>query len=101
MKIYQHTHWSPSTVLLTKISFEDSCHTLHVFSQWDSRVNDLSPSVRLISVVSVQPLPKLVNNEEQRYFVIEKSGIDDNELTGYVAPLDDGNRESRSHAVIM
>jgi hypothetical protein len=40
-------------------------------------------------VVSIQPLPEFVNNEEPWYFVIEKSGIDDNELTGYVDLLDE------------
>jgi hypothetical protein len=66
---------------------EDSYHTLHVFSQGDRELMTIAIS-SIISVVSVQPLPKLVNNEEQRYFVIEKSGIDDNELTGYVDPLE-------------
>ena len=37
----------------------------------------------------MQPLPKLVPGEEEvgdLWFVVEKSGLDDTELTGYVDP---------------
>lgn len=66
---------------------EDSCHTLHAFSRCVELM--IVTVTSIISVVSVQPLPEFVANEEPRYFVIEKSGIDDNELTGYVDLLDE------------
>ena len=43
----------------------------------------------IISVVSMQPLPRLPN-ELEMWFVVEKSGMVDVELTGYVEPLEIG-----------
>ena len=71
---------------------EDSYHTIHAFpghnseSELNFQIIDITS---IISVVSVQPLPKLTVHEEDRLFVIEKSGLDDTELTGYVDPLED------------
>jgi hypothetical protein len=45
-------------------------------------------AVSIISVVSMQPLPLLAGEEPGRWFVVEKSGLDDTELTGYVDAFD-------------
>jgi len=37
----------------------------------------------ILSVVSMQPLPKVDGDPEGLFFVVEKSGLDDVELTGY------------------
>jgi len=44
----------------------------------------------IISVVSMQPLPRKPDDPENLWFVVEKSGLDDTELTGYVDPVDSG-----------
>lgn len=43
----------------------------------------------ILSVVSMQPLPTKRGevDKENLWFVVEKSGIDDTELTGYVDDL--------------
>jgi hypothetical protein len=43
----------------------------------------------ILSVVSMQPLPTMEGevDRENLWFVVEKSGIDDTELTGYVDDL--------------
>jgi len=76
---------------------EDSYHVLHAFSRHNSilQVIDI-PSI--ISVVSLQPLPKVTNGEEDRLFVVEKSGMDDTELTGYVDRLDEVREGNRSES---
>jgi hypothetical protein len=71
---------------------EDSYHTLHAFSQHAELM--IVAVTSIISVVSMQPLPEFANQEEPRYFVVEKSGIDDNELTGYVDLLDEAGVEN-------
>jgi hypothetical protein len=72
---------------------QDSCHTLHAFPRHNFESNvQVIDIASIISVVSVQPLPKLTADEEDRLFVIEKSGIDDTELTGYVDPLENDGR---------
>jgi hypothetical protein len=38
----------------------------------------------------MQPLPCKPNDPENLWFVVEKSGLDDTELTGYVDPVDSG-----------
>jgi hypothetical protein len=43
----------------------------------------------ILSVVSMQPLPRRVGDPENLWFVVEKSGLDDTELTGYVDNMDD------------
>lgn len=42
----------------------------------------------IISVVSMQPLPRLPIDSDDLWFVIEKSGLDDIELTGYIDSVD-------------
>ena len=46
----------------------------------------------IISVVSMQPLPRKPTDSlaENLWFVVEKSGLDDTELTGYVDRVDSG-----------
>jgi hypothetical protein len=68
---------------------EESYHTLHAFPQPEPHSNlRVIGITSIISVVSVQPLPKFTVDED-RLFVIEKSGMDDTELTGYVDALED------------
>ena len=38
----------------------------------------------ILSVVSMQPLPPRDDTERNHWFVVEKSGIDDTELAGYI-----------------
>jgi hypothetical protein len=72
---------------------EDSYHTLWAATyQGNSNLRIIAVD-SIISVVSMQPLPKSTNDEEDRWFVVEKSGMDDTELTGYVDPLDEVGRE--------
>lgn len=44
----------------------------------------------ILSVVSLQPLPPLPGEPDNRWFVTQKSGLDDVQLTGYEEPMDDG-----------
>lgn len=68
---------------------EESYHTLHAFPQPGPESSlQVIEITSIISVVSVQPLPKLTVDEDDRLFVIEKSGMDDTELTGYVDVLE-------------
>jgi len=48
------------------------------------------PVSSILSVVSMQPLPTCPDDVglDDHWFVVEKSGIDDTELTGYVDSLD-------------
>jgi hypothetical protein len=72
---------------------EDSHHTLlAVTYQGDSNLQIIAVN-SIISVVSMQPLPKFTEEEADHWFVVEKSGIDDTELTGYVDPMDEVRRE--------
>ena len=41
----------------------------------------------ILAVVAMVPLPKVNNDEPDRMFVIEKSGLEDVEVTGYVEPI--------------
>jgi hypothetical protein len=42
----------------------------------------------ILSVVSMQPLPPLPGDPDDLWFVLEKSGLDDVALTGYVEPME-------------
>ena len=67
---------------------EDSFHTLWACTyHGDSNLKVVNAS-SIISVVSMQPLPKLACEEGlgELWFVVEKSGLDDTDLTGYVDP---------------
>ena len=62
----------------------------------DLRVVDLS---RIISCVSMQPLPPVpTDSGEWLWFVIEKSGLDDIQLTGCEEPLDYGHSSGDTNA---
>ena len=62
----------------------------------DLRVVDLS---RIISCVSMQPLPPVPTDSGERlWFVIEKSGLDDIQLTGCEEPLDYRHSSSDTNA---
>ena len=54
-----------------------------------SGLNDLLviPISSIISVVSMQPLPRLPEDPEDLWFVVEKLGLDDTEVSGYVDPI--------------
>ena len=44
----------------------------------------------IILVVSMQPLPHKPDDPQNLWFVVEKSGLDDTELTGCVDPVNSG-----------
>ena len=41
------------------------------------------PVKSILSVISMQPVPKVDGDPDGLFFVVEKSGLDDVELTGY------------------
>ena len=41
------------------------------------------PVTSILSVISMQPLPKVDGDPDGLFFIVEKSGLDDVELTGY------------------
>lgn len=55
------------------------------------RVVDLST---ITACVSMQPLPPLPTDTDRLWFVVEKSGLDDDQLTGFDGQLD--NEQGRS-----
>lgn len=62
---------------------EDSSYTLHVCEyQGDESLRCL-PVTEIVSVVSMQPLPRRPEDPENLWFVVEKSGLDDVQLIGY------------------
>lgn len=70
---------------------EDSAKTLWAceFERYnDVRIVDLSV---LVAVVSMQPLEKVENGEADRWFPVEKSGLEDVELTGYAEPVNNND----------
>lgn len=67
---------------------EQSYHTLWASEYTGSdglRVVSISS---IMSVVSMQPLPRCPGDPDNLWFVVEKSGLDDTELTGYVDPIE-------------
>jgi hypothetical protein len=42
----------------------------------------------IVSVVSMQPLPPLPGEPDDYWFVVEKSGLDDADMTGYIDPVE-------------
>jgi len=70
---------------------EQSFHTLHACPYLGDNNLQIIPISSILSVVSMQPLPLKPGEAEQNnlWFAIEKSGIDDTELTGYVDPVDE------------
>jgi hypothetical protein len=67
---------------------EDSYHTLWACAYLGNESLIVIKAESIISVVSMQPLPSLEGEEENRWFVVEKSGLDDTDLTGYVDAID-------------
>lgn len=53
----------------------------------DLRVVELS---KIVACVSMQPLPLLPNDPPGLWFVLEKSGLEDFQLTGFEEPIDNG-----------
>ena len=62
---------------------EDSYHTLWVCSYTGDQNFKVIPTSTIISVISMQPLPRKEGDAENLWFVVEKSGLDDMDLTGY------------------
>ena len=44
------------------------------------------PVTSILTVISMQPLPRLPGDPENLWFLVEKSGLDDVELFGYIDP---------------
>lgn len=63
---------------------EQSCQTLWACAHTGSDGYRIVPVSSIISVVSMQPLPQRPGDPENLWFVVEKPGLDDTELTGYV-----------------
>lgn len=68
---------------------EDSYHTLHACTYQGQDSLKVVKISAILSVISMQPLPLIGDEQEQKWFVVEKSGLDDTELTGYTDPLDE------------
>lgn len=66
---------------------EDSYHTLWACTYNGDDSLEVIPVSEIISVVSMQPLPPKAGDPENLWFVVEKSGLDDIEVTGYVDEL--------------
>jgi hypothetical protein len=62
---------------------EDSYHTLWVCSYAGDQNLKVIPTSTILSVISMQPLPRKDGDAENLWFVVEKSGLDDMDLTGY------------------
>lgn len=62
---------------------EDSYHTLWVCSYFGDQNLKVIPTSTILSVISMQPLPRKEGDAENLWFVVEKSGLDDMDLTGY------------------
>ena len=56
----------------------------------DLRVVELS---NIVACVSMQPLPPLPNDPPGLWFVVEKSGLEDFQLTGFEEGIDDNLEE--------
>ncbi|KAF8156737.1 hypothetical protein B0H34DRAFT_798121 [Crassisporium funariophilum] len=66
---------------------EQSSRTLWACSHTGSEGFRSIPVSSIVSVISMQPLPRRPGDPENLWFVVEKPGLDDTELTGYVDPL--------------
>ena len=67
---------------------EQSSHTLVACPYFGMNNLSVVRASTIVSVVSMQPLPRRVDDPENLWFVVEKSGLDDTELTGYVDNID-------------
>jgi len=66
---------------------EESSRTLWACAHTGSEGFRIVPVSSIISVVSMQPLPQCPGDPDNLWFVVEKPGLDDTELSGYVDPL--------------
>jgi len=67
---------------------EDSSHTLWACQYLGSANLHVIPMQDIISLVSMQMLSWMPDSDEpELWFAVEKSGLDDCELTGYVDPV--------------
>ena len=63
---------------------EDSYHMLWACKYSGDDKLEVIPISAIVSVISMQPLPHKTGDPENLWFVVEKSGLDDIEMTGYV-----------------
>ena len=63
---------------------EDSYRTLWACAYNGDNILEVILVSAIISVISMQPLPPKAGDPENLWFVVEKSGLDDIEVTGYV-----------------
>lgn len=68
---------------------EASSHALRACRYYGEDNLQVIPVTSILSVISMQSLPMCPDDVglDNHWFVVEKSGIDDTELTGYVDPL--------------
>jgi len=62
---------------------EDSFHCVWACTYSGTENLSVIPVNSILSVISIQPLPKVPGDPDGLFFVVEKSGLDDVELTGY------------------
>lgn len=67
---------------------EQSYHTLWACEYTGSDGFQVVSISSIMSIVSMQPLPQRPGDPNNLWFVVEKSGLDDTELTGYVDPIE-------------
>jgi len=63
---------------------EQSSHTLVACPYLGANNLFIVRASTIVSVVSMQPLPRRIGDPENLWFVVKKSGLDDTEITGYV-----------------
>lgn len=68
---------------------EQSAHTLVACPYRSLNNLVVIPTSDIVSVISMQPLPRWDGDPENLWFVVEKLGLEDTELTGYVADIFD------------
>jgi hypothetical protein len=66
---------------------EESSYTLHACEYRGDEGLRCLPVTEIVSIVSMQPLPRLPEDPENLWFVVEKSGLDDVQLIGYEGDL--------------
>ena len=73
---------------------EESSHTLWACSYQGDADLKIIATTAISSVVLMQPLPKLTDDEDDQWFVVEKSGIDDVEFAGDIDILNNGRENN-------
>ena len=66
---------------------EESSYTLHACEYRGDEGFRCLPVAGIVSIVSMQPLPHRLEDPENLWFVVEKSGLDDVQLIGYEGDL--------------